>query len=116
MATSILTEHVLLITLPSRPQASSDIEQATRRISAEEPQHVIIDFSQVEIVASSTISELLIIDNHLHELNRRLVLCCLPPMIRTLLRSVGLQSLFQVAEDAAAALEMIERDFSAPWQ
>ena len=108
MATSNLTEQVLLITLPSRPQASSDIERATRKITAKAPRHVIIDFSQVQIVSSSTISELLIIENHLHELNRHLILCCLPQKIETLLTSVGLQSLFQIANDSLEAFEMLE--------
>ena len=115
MAISNLTEHVLLITLPSRPQASSDIERATRKITAKRPQHVIIDFSQVHIVSSSTVSELLIIENHLHELNRHLILCCLPARVSGLLKSVGLQGLFQVAEDSLGALELLEQCSCAAW-
>jgi anti-anti-sigma regulatory factor len=108
MATSNLTEQVFLIALPNRPQASSEIERATRKITAQTPRHVIIDFSQVEIISSSTISELLIIESHLHELNRKLVLCCLPEKIQALLVSVGLQSLFLVANDSLEAFEMLE--------
>lgn len=108
MATSNLTEQVLLITLPSHPQASSDIQRATRKITARTPRHVIIDFSQVQIISSSTVSELLIIENHLHELNRRLILCCVPAKIQALLISVGLQSLFQIANDSLEAFEMLE--------
>ena len=115
MAISNLTEQVLLITLPSRPQASSDIEQAAQEITADAPQHVIIDFSQVRIVSSSTVSELLIIENHLHELNRHLILCCLPPRVQKLLESVGLQGFFQVADDSLGALELLEKCSCSAW-
>ena len=106
--TSNLTEQVFLITLPSRPQASSDIERATRKITAATPRHVVFDNQQVQIISSSTISELLIIENHLHELNRQLVLCRVPEKIQALLISVGLQSLFQIANDSLEAFEMLE--------
>lgn len=106
MAIENLTDQVLLVTLPSRPQVSSDIERATRAVT-DEPRHVIIDFSLVEVMASSTISELLILENHLHEVNRQLVLCSAPRHIKDLIMCVGLQSLFRFAEDQFGALELL---------
>ncbi len=107
MALENLTEEVLLVTLPRRPQTSSDIDRAIRAVTFTHPRHVIIDFSVVEIMASSTISELLIIENHLHELNRQLILCSTPSKIRKLLKCVGLESLFRFADDQLAALEIL---------
>jgi anti-anti-sigma factor len=115
MAIENLTEQVLLVTLPSQPQASSDIEHATRDVTADNPRHVVIDFSAVEVMASSTISELLIIENHLHDINRQLVLCSAPPKIRELIKCVGLESLFRFANDQFAALEILgEYSYQGP--
>jgi anti-anti-sigma regulatory factor len=114
MAIQDLTGQVLLVTLPKRPQSSSEIERATRMVGRQEPRHVVIDFSLVEIIPSSTISELIIIENHLHEINRQLVLCSVPPKIRELLTRVGLQSLFRFADDQSAALELLDRRVPAP--
>ncbi|MBN1362882.1 MAG: STAS domain-containing protein [Sedimentisphaerales bacterium] len=107
MAIENLSEQVLLVTLPKRPQTSSDINRATHVVTAQEPRHVIIDFSQVEVMSSSTISELIIIENHLHELDRQLVLCSAPRKIRELIKCVGLESLFRFADNQFSALEML---------
>ena len=103
-----LTEQVLLVMLPRRPQASSDIERTTRMVSFTEPRHVIIDFSRVEVMSSSTISELILIENHLHDIERQLVLCSIPRKIQELLKCVGLQSFFRFADDQFAALQLLD--------
>jgi anti-anti-sigma regulatory factor len=109
MSTESLTEHILLLTLPRRPQSSCDIHRATAQVSLTDRRHVIIDFSSVEIMPSSTISELIIIENRLHEVGRQLVLCRVPHKIRELLVRVGLASLFRFAENQEEALELLER-------
>ena len=108
-----LTEHVLLIRLPRKPQSSSDIQRTTAQVSLTERHHVIIDFSSVEIMPSSTISELIIIENRLHEVDRQLVLCCVPYKIRELLVRVGLANLFRFADDRDEASELLERCLNA---
>ncbi len=107
MAVENLTEHVLLVTLSKRPQACSDIARATRAVGIATRHHVVIDFSRVESMASSTISELIILENHLHDIDRHLILCSAPPKIRELIRCVGLESLFRFADDQVAALELL---------
>jgi anti-anti-sigma regulatory factor len=109
MGTENLRDDVLLVTLPRQPQASSDIEQATRMITFGAPCHVIIDFSLVEVMPSSTISELIIIENHLHERDRQLVLCSVPHRIQELLVRIGVQSLFRLADDQLGALQLLDR-------
>lgn len=107
MAIENLTEHILLVTLPARPQASSDINEATNAITMDTPRHVILDFSRVEVMASSTISELLLIENHVHELNRQLVLCSVPRKVCELIACVGLEGLFRFADNQLAALQLL---------
>jgi anti-anti-sigma regulatory factor len=109
MSAENLTEQVLLVTLPRQPQSSSDIQHATSLLSLAERRHVIIDFSSVEILPSSTISELIIIENRLHEIDRQLVLCGTPHKIRELLRRVGLASLFHFVDNRDAALQLLEQ-------
>ena len=110
MGTQNLTAQVLLITLPRQPQASSDIQRTTSLVGLKECCHVIIDFSSVHIMPSSTISELIIIENRLHEIDRQLVLCGVPHKIQELLARVGLCSLFRFADDQAAALQLLGED------
>jgi anti-anti-sigma factor len=107
MGVQNLTEEIVLVTLPKQPQGDSEIERATRMIHTDGAHHVIIDFSLVDMISSSTISELIIIENELHEVDRQLVLCSVPQKIQRLLTQVGLQSLFRCADNEFAALQLL---------
>ena len=71
-----LSEDVLVVELPSKePKIANELKAINETVSNKRDCDVIIDFSGVEIITSSSISNLLILRNLMSEHGRRLVLC-----------------------------------------
>ena len=70
---------------------------------------VIMSLADIEILTSSTISQLLELHNSLSEHGRMLILCkvCLP--VKGIFRIEGLSSVFNFAADIWAAQEVIQK-------
>ncbi|UCD51997.1 MAG: STAS domain-containing protein [Phycisphaerales bacterium] len=113
MGMQYLSHHALLFTLPREPHLGNELEIAIRMTSPNATRDIIVDFSLVEIMASGTLSELMILERQLSDSDRRLVLCSVPRRIRSLFTQVGLGGLFQFAEDQLAALQSFEPSRSA---
>lgn len=104
MGVQHLTKDVLLVTLPKEPQTGSDLEFVTRLANSDRARDIVVNFSLVEIVPSSTICQLMVLKRALNEAGCQLVLCSLSPTIHGIFRRVGLGKLFRFADDAFAAL------------
>lgn len=102
-----LTDEIILVTLPKNPHVTGEVERATRTITSNGGCHAIIDFSCVDMIASSTITDLIILETQQQEAGRQLILCCVPPKIHKLLTHAGMQSFFQLAESEFAALQLL---------
>ncbi len=107
MATQHLSEHVLLITLPVEPQWSRDLDVAARSTHPGSDCDVIVSFSLVEFLSAATISLLIILERVLSAAGCRLVLCCVSPEVKTILRRVGLHKLFRFTSDPYSALQSL---------
>lgn len=102
-----LSEDVLLLTLPQEPQTGAEIQRASHMISAEGARHLIIDFSLVDKISPSTLTELIVIESEVHEADRQLVLCCVPPKIESLLTQASFKGLFRVADSEFGAWQLL---------
>ncbi len=102
-----LTDEILLVTLPKQPQFVSEVERATHMIAGDKPRHVIVDFSLVDRLLSPQITELIVLESELHEVDRQLILCCVAPKVSRLLTQASLHSLFRFADSEFAALQML---------
>lgn len=107
MATEPLSESVQLITLPAEPHLSNEMDLAAHEANAGSACDVVVDFSLVEILPSATICSLIVLERLLTAMDRRLVLCSVPPNILGIFRRVGLHSLFRLADDRSAALKRL---------
>jgi len=104
------SEDVLLVNLPSKePQIASEIKSLNEIVSDKSDCDVIIDFSQVEMLTSVSISNLMILRQSLSELGHQLILCnvCLP--VKGIFTVTGLKPLFDFAVDKFTALKSIQR-------
>ncbi len=102
-----LTEEVLLVTLREEPGADSEVQCVTRMIVDDGPRHVIVDFSFVQKIASTAITDLIILESELQEAQRQLILCCVPPKIRRVLAHANLETFFRFSDSEFAALQML---------
>jgi len=104
-----LTKDVLLIELPSKgPKLAQELKAVNETISRESNHDVIIDFSRVEIINSSNISNLLIMHNLLQDSGHRLIFCNVATVTKCIFVVAGLDKVFDFANDQQAALKAIQ--------
>ena len=107
-------DEVLLAVLPKEPQLRHELETINETVSSNDDYDVVIDFSRVEVLTSSSISNLVILHNLLCERGRQLILCNVTMPTRGLFNVVGLDGFFSLAEDKFAALARLQGKIRNP--
>lgn len=101
------SKDVVVVTLPEQPQHGSELEVVSTMFAETVDRDVVIDFSKVEMLTSETICGLMILDKLLDGAGHQLVLCNLSSAIKQVFIRTGLVTVFQFADDEAAAVEYI---------
>ena len=105
MGTQNLSEGVLLVNLPAEePHIADELKRVNELVTARADCHVIVDFSAVEIVTSSTISNLIILHKFLQKRAQELILCNVAFVTKCIFTVAGLDKVFAFADDTSAAL------------
>ena len=93
-------ENVIYVELPSDSmQMSDELKTLNDTVTQKSDCDVIIDFSKVEIINSSNISNLLILRSLLHDKGRRLILCSMKTVTRCIFVVAGLADVFVFIDD-----------------
>ena len=109
MAIQNISDDVLLVELPFKePQIANELITVNERVSDNPNFDVIIDFSKVEIITSSSIGNLIILHNLLHRQGRRLILYNVAPVTRCIFVVAGLKDIFDFADDKSTALSSMQ--------
>ena len=109
MAIKTLAEGLIVVDLPlDEPHIGDELKNVNTIVGDNSNCDVIIDFSKVEIITSSSISNLLILRNLLHESRRRLILCDLGVPTKCIFTVAGLNEVFEFADDRATALASLQ--------
>jgi len=103
-----LSEDIVLVVMPEEPHVSSKLTAVIDTIDKDNAYHVVLDFSRIEILTSSSISKLIMLRDVLRKHNRRLILCTVPTPTRCIFKVVGMERLFQFCNDKMMALEELE--------
>ncbi len=102
-------ENVIYTELPSEGIQMGDELKALNDIVTEKNDcDVIVDFSKVEIINSSNISNLLILRSLLQDKGRRLILCGMSTVTKCIFVVAGLADVFVFIDDKCAALEAVK--------
>lgn len=104
-----LSEDVILVTLSKEPQISDELKSINETVGNSGDCDVIIDFFRVEMITSSTISNLLILHKLLNDLGRQLILCNVAVPTKCIFTVAGLDTAFDFADDKLAALAVMNR-------
>jgi len=97
-------ENLIVVDLPSKElQIAEELRKLNEIIGDNSGCDVIIDFASVEAITSSSISNLLILQNLLDEQGHRLVLCNVSFITKCILNVAGLEEVFEFATDRLAA-------------
>jgi anti-anti-sigma regulatory factor len=109
METQNLPENVILVKLSaSEPQISEELRELNETISQKSDCDVIVDFSYVEIINSSNISNLLLLRGFLEEHNHRLILYNVQTITKCIFVVAGLTSAFVFIDDMEDVLKAVQ--------
>ncbi len=104
-----LSEDVIIVELPSEGSEIADELKAVNEIVSDRCDcDVIVDFSRVEIITSSNISNLLILRSLLQDCGHQLILCNVATMTKCIFVVAGLNEIFIFVDDKSTALEAVQ--------
>ncbi|MHC4456647.1 MAG: STAS domain-containing protein [Planctomycetota bacterium] len=103
-----ISDDIILVVLPKEPDLRRELAEVNETITNKGGRDVIIDFSRVEIVTSSSISNLIILRKTLSKSGHRLFLCEVAFITRCIFRIAGLSSFFDFVDDVPDALADIK--------
>lgn len=102
------SENILLVTLPKEPHMSNELERVNEIAGDRGDCNVVVDFSRVAMLTSTSICNLMILHKLLSGLGHQLILCNVPFLIKCTFTVTGLEDSFEFADDMSTALESIQ--------
>ena len=98
------SENVMLVTIAPEPDMSDELRTVTEIIRQHKNRSVVIDFSEAELVTSSSLAQLLRLQKVLDDHNQHLILCGTSQRTRGIFEVTGLDKVFEFVEDKFTAL------------
>jgi len=105
-----LSENILLVEASPEPALNAELGKTIDAVRERgNGCDVIIDFSHVDIVTSSSLSKLLKLRKLLMDCNQSLLLCSVARATKGIFSVTALDSVFTIVTDKAAAVNEINR-------
>jgi len=104
------SEDIILVDLPQEPDLGDELKTATEAVRDRGDCEVVVDFSNVDIITSSSLSKLLKLRKLLGDCGHRLVFCSVAPATKGIFTITGLDGIFEIVDDkfvALASLQMV---------
>jgi anti-anti-sigma factor len=102
------SEDVILVDLPEEPEMGDELITVTETVRDRGNCDVVIDFSSVDIVTSSSLSKLLKLRKLLTDCGHRLVFCSVAPATKGIFTVTGLDGIFELVDDKFVALASLQ--------
>lgn len=107
------SETIVLVDLPQEPEMGDELKAVTEIIRDRGDCDLVVDFSSVDIVTSSSLSKLLKLRKLVGDCSHRLVFCSVAPATKGIFTVTGLDGVFELADDkfvALASLQMVSSE------
>ena len=104
------SEDIILVDLPQEPEIGNELKTVTEMVRDRGNCDVVIDFSSVDIITSSSLSKLLKLRKLLTDCDHQLVFCGVAAATKGIFMVTGLDGIFEFADDkfvALASLQMV---------
>ena len=98
------SENIVLVELPAEPQLGDELTAVTTMLRDRGDCDVVVGFSQVDIVTSSSISKLLRLRKLMVDCGRHCVFCNVAPATKGIFSVTGIDGIFEFVEDKFTAL------------
>ena len=103
------SEDIVSVDLPPEPQIGDELKTVAEVVQDRGEYDMILDFSRVDVLTSSSLSKLLRLRKLLGECGHRLVFCSLAPATKGILTVTGLEGIFELVDDKFAALATLRQ-------
>ncbi|NQT03507.1 MAG: STAS domain-containing protein [Planctomycetes bacterium] len=98
------SEDIILVDLLQEPEMRDELETVVEMVRDKGNCDVVIDFSGVDIVTSSSLSKLLNLRKMLSDSDHKLVLCSVSSSTKGIFMIAGLDANFEFADDKSVVL------------
>lgn len=105
MGIQTLPEGFILVTLPQKPHLGHEMEKINEIAHDGCEYDVIVDFSAVQVLTSSSICNLLLLREFLGACGRQPFLCSVSLSVKCLFIRLGLETLFAFADHKSVVLQ-----------
>jgi len=102
------SEDVILVDLPQEPETGDELATVTDMVRDRGNCDTVIDFSNVDIITSSSLSKLLKLRKLLVDCGHRLVFCSVAPATKGIFTVTGLDGIFEIVDDKFVALATLQ--------
>ncbi len=98
------SENIILVDMPAEPQMGDELKTVTDIVKDRGDCDVVLDFSNIDIITSSSLSKLLKLRKTLVDWDHQLIFCNVAPATRGIFAVTGLEGIFKVVDDKFIAL------------
>lgn len=98
------SDDIILVDLPQEPQMGDELKNVTEIVRDRGDCDVVIDFSSVDIVTSSSLSKFLKLRKLLVDCGHRFVFCNVAAATKGIFTVTGLDGVFEIVDDKFVAL------------
>ena len=105
------SDDIVLVNLVKEPNISNELQTVTGMVTSKGGFDVVIDFADVDIITSSSISKFLSLQKHLTASGHHLVFSSVSMRVKKIFAVTGLDNIFSFVDDqfiALAGLQLTE--------
>jgi len=102
------SEDIVLVDSPTEPQMGDELRTVTEIVRDRGNCEVVIDFSSVDIITSSSLSKLLILRKMSVDCGHKLIFCGVSAATKGIFRITGLNDVFEIIDDKSVALASLQ--------
>jgi anti-anti-sigma factor len=102
------SDDIVLVDLPQEPAIADELTAVVETVRDRGDCDVVVDFADVDIVTSSSLSKLLKLRKLLGDCGHRLIFCSVAPATKGIFTVTGLDGIFEVVDDKFVALASLQ--------
>jgi anti-anti-sigma factor len=98
------SENVLLVNVTPEPDMCDELKTVTDMVRQRTSCSVVLDFSDVDIVTSSSLAQLLRLQKQIDDNDQQFIVCGMSKRTMSIFSVTGLDKVFEFADDKFTAL------------
>ena len=102
------SDDIVLVDLPQEPQMGDELKTVIEIVRDRGDCDVVVDFSSVDIITSSSLSKLLKLRQRLADCSHQLIFCNVAAATKGIFTVTGLDGIFELVDDKFVALASLQ--------